>query len=62
VQIRGGLADRGYRLADRAVRGQIEAQRHGRELTLVVHARGATDGLTLAIWLNGTMAPLADFA
>ena len=36
VQLLGGLLDRRYRLADRDVRGEIEAQRHRRELALVV--------------------------
>ena len=62
VQIGGSLADRRDRIPDRAVGGEIEAQRDRRELALVFTASGATAGVTLASWLSGAMDPLADFA
>ncbi len=36
VEIRGGFLDRRYRVADRSVRSEVEAQGHRRELALVV--------------------------
>src|SRR4029077_10101541 len=43
VQIRGGFLDRRYRVADRRVRGEVEAQGHRGELALVVD-RERSDG------------------
>src|SRR5262249_54042548 len=62
VELFRGLLDRRHRLADRNLWRKIEAQRHGRELALVVERDRRHRRVIVANWLSGTSAPLDEVA